>query len=85
MRLIDADSLAKELMHEGLGYQYNRVMCAPTVDAVPVIRCKDCKHYYEKEWVVGGGSYTSCWYQTIANAQPNDFCSRAERKEGRGE
>ena len=54
---------------------------ADGVDAVPVIRCKDCKHYYEKEWVVGGGSYTTCWYQTIANAQPNDFCSRAERKE----
>ena len=48
---------------------------------VELIRCKDCKHYYEKKWVVGGGSYTSCWYQTIANAQPNDFCSRAERKE----
>lgn len=46
-----------------------------------VIRCKDCKYYYEREWVVGGGSYTTCWYQTIANAQPNDFCSRAERKE----
>lgn len=46
-----------------------------------LIRCKDCKHYYEKDWVVGGGSYTTCWYQTIANAQPNDFCSRAERKE----
>ena len=44
-------------------------------------RCKDCKHYYEREWIVGGGSYTTCWYQTIANAQPNDFCSRAERKE----
>ena len=48
---------------------------------IELIRCKDCKHYYEKEWVVGGGSYTTCWYQTIANAQPNDFCSRAERKE----
>ena len=36
MRLIDADALAKELMHEGLGYQYNRVINAPTVDAVPV-------------------------------------------------
>lgn len=51
------------------------------VEFAKVIRCKDCKHYYEKEWVVGGGSYTTCWYQTIANAQPNDFCSRAERKE----
>ena len=35
MRLIDADALAKELMHEGLGYQYNRVMYAPTVNAIP--------------------------------------------------
>ena len=46
-----------------------------------LVRCKDCKYYYEKEWVVGKGSYTTCWYQTIANAHPNDFCSRAERKE----
>ena len=53
----------------------------PTVDAVPVIRCKDCKYYFEKEWIVGAGSYTTCWYQIIANAQPNDFCSRAERKD----
>ena len=45
-----------------------------------LIRCKDCKYYYEKEWVVGKGSYTTCWYQTIANAHPNDFCSRAERR-----
>ena len=36
MRLIDKDALAKELMHEGLGYQYNRVINAPTVDAIPV-------------------------------------------------
>ena len=65
----------------GIERAESEIECAPTIDAVPVIRCKDCKHYYEKEWVVGGGSYTSCWYQTIANAQPNDFCSRAERKE----
>ena len=36
MRPIDADALAKELMHEGLGYQYNRIMYAPTVNAVPI-------------------------------------------------
>ena len=36
VRLIDADELMKTLMHEGLGYQYNRVINAPTVDAVPV-------------------------------------------------
>lgn len=36
MRLIDADALVKELMHEGLGYQYNRVINAPTVEAIPI-------------------------------------------------
>lgn len=83
MRLIDADALKLEIACVyGSNPKYlNWLNHAPTVDAVPVVRCKDCKHYYEKQWVVGGGSYTGCWYQTIANAQPNDFCSRAERKE----
>ena len=48
VRLIDADALAKELMHEGLGYQYNRVMHAPTVDAVPVMH---------GEWLDRDGGY----------------------------
>lgn len=59
VRLIDADALAEELMHEGLGYQYNRIINAPTVDAVPVrhgkwtvewetedtrmLRCSECR------------------------------------------
>ena len=89
MRLIDADATIYALNVASRGDSKdvirNLVICfllaSPTVDAVPVIRCKDCKHYYEREWIVGGGSYTTCWYQTIANAQPNDFCSRAERKE----
>ena len=45
-----------------------------------LIRCKDCKHYYEKEWLVGGGSYKTCWNNCIAVANENDYCSRAERK-----
>lgn len=60
---------------------YDELFVGNVRDGDMLIRCKDCKHYYEKEWVVGGGSYTTCWYQTIANAQPNDFCSRAERRE----
>jgi len=72
MRLIDADALAKELMHEALGYQYNRVMSAPTVDAVPVIRCKDCKWW----------SADTCmeWYDT-PYTPADGYCFRAERKE----
>lgn len=79
MRLIDADALAEELMHEGLGYQYNRVINAPTVDAVPVIRCKDCALWddADSEHLVG--------YCTEGDGEKitfrNEWCSWAERKE----
>ena len=54
MRLIDADALKIELacLH-GSDYQtIHYLNHAPTVDAVQVIRCKDCKHKYieNKVW-----------------------------------
>ena len=52
MGLIDADALIKEACAEG-AYGYvdaKQIADAPTVDAVPVVRCKDCKyHYWEQE------------------------------------
>ena len=52
---------------------------APTVDAVEVVRCKDCKEYYlpfnheqvEQLW-------TCMRYGLLRNA--DDFCSRGERR-----
>lgn len=45
MRLIDADKLPK---YTGYALSASDVAIAvenaPTVDAVPVVRCKDCKH-----------------------------------------
>lgn len=49
---------------------------APTVDAVPVIRCKDCKHYYALNEVRG-----NCSEYNFVEKIPIDFCSWAERKE----
>lgn len=56
----------------------------PSVDAVPVVRCKDCKHFNfehmecENEAVStdheGGASYSLNFYL-------DDFCSYGERKE----
>ena len=47
---------------------------APTVDAVPVIRCKDCKWYYR------GGA--TCMYWDGENGmRGDDYCSQAEREE----
>lgn len=44
----------------------------PTIDAVEVVRCKDCK-YYE-------GKNTYCANDILAT--PYDYCSRGERRGG---
>ena len=46
MRLIDADALIEEALTEG-AYGYvdaKQIADAPTIDAVEVVRCKDCGH-----------------------------------------
>lgn len=45
----------------------------PTINAVTVVRCRDCKHYNEG-FCVG--------YHAHHDIMPDDFCSYAERKEG---
>ena len=46
MRLIDADLLLANMESNGLWQSRARyeIEDAPTVDAVEVVRCKDCKH-----------------------------------------
>lgn len=78
MRLIDADALLKRLQNDPLfdlveRYGVSGVINAePTVDAVPVIRCKDCKWYY--------GDYCG-GFGDGAFAPEYGFCHNAERKE----
>lgn len=48
------------------------------VDAVPVIRCKDCKYSLHNQFT--GDWY--CWLYNIAREVESDgFCYKAERKE----
>lgn len=87
MRLIDADAVLEELkrmevemMPAKLAHIYTAVVVedAPTIDAVPVVRCKDCKCW--TEWANGTGScnrFTLDWIGTDAD----DFCSMGERKD----
>ena len=73
MRLIDADVLLAEYdrQHEGEpGKARKLIEDAPTVDAVEVVRCKDCKHRYSDSW---------CEY---VDDDDNFYCARGERKEG---
>lgn len=48
-----------------------RIEAIPTVDAVEVVRCKDCTEWDENE------CECSHWY----GFRENDFCSYGERKE----
>ena len=62
----------------------------PTIDAVPVVRCKDCKHfkYYKRTALcVDGKSVPAGWcsrrtrYDEDIRMLPDDFCSYGERKD----
>ena len=75
MRLIDADALW--MVTEGAHEYYERfeIDQAPTVDAVPVIRCKDCK------WYEADDLETYCTRTKMYSLDPNHYCAWAERKE----
>lgn len=54
----------------------NNLDNAPTVDAVPVVRCKGCEHYdAEYRRCFGSIGYGRYW-------KPDDFCSYGEPKKG---
>ena len=83
MRLIDAYS-AKEaieytLVGDAASMAERVIDSQPTVDAVPVVRCRECKHrkyddIFGMIWC-NLDSYTK-------RVKSDDFCSRGERKEG---
>ena len=81
MRLIDADLLEDQfgISDEDL-LALDEIRHAPTVDAVPVVRCKDCKYAYINSFAVSSGE-ALC---TLSGKpmQQDDFCSYGEPKEG---
>lgn len=75
MRLIDADELTDRAYRERLDSRElvaQMIESAPSIDAVPVVRCRDCKHY------AGEGMYCS---QDICVMFDHFYCYYAERKE----
>lgn len=94
MRLIDADALLELFPDEIYGLQtYNAEVQAiidnqPTIDAVPVIRCKDCRYYevYERKYDGSADkrfkpSICTRAYEYAVTKAPNWFCADAEPKE----
>lgn len=83
--LIDRQALIAEIMRRGIyppGVRH-AIENAPAIDAVPVVRCKDCKHAEKSKYAFDWDGKTplcECSYMT----QPNrwhEYCSWAERKE----
>ena len=85
-RLIDADELLKDArcdkaisacLADIVDIQ-NLVNDQPTIDAVPVVRCKDCKHGITYRRRNGEIRFFGCGYHEM-EANPDDFCSYGER------
>ena len=88
-RLIDANALMERLkfkrrisevgLYRGLESAMAQCAKAPTVDAVEVVRCKDCKHYVDSPYD-NGDMMCDYWGEWIF-PEDNDFCSGGERKD----
>lgn len=88
MRLIDADELMRSHCVECTYYNSGECLganCdwdsighireAKTVDAVPVVRCRECKYLRLT------GKVWRCANEIVGMiCEPNDYCSRGERK-----
>ena len=95
MRLIDADALMEQIRllanRTSLGEItlpsiggleiVGLIIKAPAIDAVPVVRCKDCRHNY-------GFTHNLCCsdivcdYHMSDGFEENDFCSYGARMDG---
>lgn len=88
MRLIDADALDLDREVEmaddwNTAHEIaNCVKYAPTIDAVQVVRCKECTYYSchqkGKPWKV---ARPYCNRSVTMATEPDDYCSRGERQE----
>ena len=58
----------------------NLLLHAPPVDAVPVVRCRDCSHCDPESYHCDHPMGTTA----PLRRKPDDFCSYGERKEGDG-
>ena len=96
MRLIDADRLS-EAIHDNVPAPYEdaswakedgwaEIDAAQTGDAVPVVFCRECKHW-KPTGSKAGNSFSDMEYIggcefTKYCRRESDFCSCGERKEG---
>ena len=97
MRIIDADALgvgrcSKDILPDAYCAGWNGLIelieKAPTIDAVPVVRCRECKHrstedcpmyFHSSYWHEGYEEYVD---DDTDHTEDDYFCQEGERKEG---
>ena len=89
MRLIDADALEQtdrpieKLMMFGGEYVYTQteIDLAPTIDAVPVVRCDHCRYCTEHYDTDGNVPYWTC-SEWDSGTDADGYCYYGKRKDG---
>ena len=100
-RLIDADKALETIYKQGIAHpnayhltNYATLILreAPTVDAVPVVRCRECKHFWhygKTSLFINGKNIKAGWcqrrirYDEEYRMTADDFCSYGERKDNK--
>ena len=86
-RLIDVDEARRRIIAFATGLHSEvlpvdtlmvLLMQVPTVDSVPVVRCRECKHCDPENYHCDHPMGTAA----PLKRKPDDFCSYGERKEG---
>ena len=68
--------------NDGIDIAWNKIDGAPTIDAVPVVRCQDCKWFADNN----GGEWYGCYMFHVVRItpedapKPDDFCSYGRKK-----
>ena len=95
-RLIDANAFLEKMKRTSRYFDVVfDVEEMPTVDAVEVVRCRDCKYWGDEDGKLQRSDGALCARCTVHNylidgrhtgwcPTENDFCSYGERKEGAG-
>ena len=76
MRLIDADVADKWMQQNNAFIDFAILKAIPTIDAVPVVRCRECVHNHPE--FVGNETQWCELCRTTINL--DDFCSQGQRK-----
>ncbi len=70
--------------NDGIDIAWNKIDQAPTIDAVPVVRCRECKHLnvVNRKELYAHCPKTNTVFLPFELDTREHFCSLGERKEG---